>query len=118
MDNISNQSEHQRARSSDVVMDDDNSSNDDDNTAALAAAETISPQEARLDCELEILHKMRQAFASALLMFESARDDLNELGERMDRLRSVSQACRTKLLERQRTQQAQDGDSKKRAAPR
>ncbi len=52
-------------------------------------------EEARLQAELEIVTKMRQAFTAALQMLEAARDDLIEMGWRMERLQQASVQCRT-----------------------
>jgi hypothetical protein len=80
---------------------------DDDQQQANAAAakdddengdEEVSPEEARLDEELHILRKMKQAFASSLHMLEAARDDLVEMGNRMDQLRRASEVCRKAIL--------------------
>jgi hypothetical protein len=63
------------------------------------AMNEISSCEARMDRELEMLRKMRLAMTATLAMFEAARDDLAELGDRMDRLRIASRACRKSILE-------------------
>ena len=60
--------------------------------------EEHSEEEIRLDQELELLRKMRLAFASTLHMFETVRDDLNEMGNRMDRLRTASELCRKAIV--------------------
>ena len=57
-------------------------------------------EEKRLDQEIEIVQKMKQAFATSLLMLETARDDIVEMGKRMDRLRAASEACRKALAEK------------------
>jgi hypothetical protein len=59
----------------------------------------VTQREERLDRELRIVRKMRLALASTLHMFEAARDDLVELGNRMDRLRAASELCRKALTE-------------------
>ena len=73
----------------------------DDNTNDRhqnAESEEKSEEEIRLDQELELLRKMRLAFASTLHMFETVRDDLNEMGNRMDRLRTASELCRKAIM--------------------
>lgn len=63
---------------------------------------TSSPQdEARLEMELLLVRKMRQAFTSSLQMLEAARDDLIGMGLRMERLQQASALCRTALLSRE-----------------
>jgi len=47
-----------------------------------------------LDYELEVVLKLKSAFAASLGMLESARDDILEVGLRMDRLRDASRRCR------------------------
>lgn len=66
-----------------------------------SGAASLTDEEARLDAELEIIEKMKQAFAAGLHMLEAARDDLVEMGNRMDRLRHASELCR-KALEREK----------------
>lgn len=56
-------------------------------------------REARLDLELELVRKLRVALTATLYMFESVRDDVTEMGERMDRLRLASERCRKALME-------------------
>jgi BMFP domain-containing protein YqiC len=48
--------------------------------------------------ELELITKLRLAFAAMLQMLEAARDNLVTLGERMDRLHDTSRQCRMALL--------------------
>ena len=55
--------------------------------------------EAKLDLELKLVKKMRLALTATLHMFEAARDDMREMGKRMDELRESSQSFRTAFLE-------------------
>ncbi len=66
-------------------------------------ARRIVDEEARLNVELEIVRNMRQAFTAALQMLEAARDDLIEMGLRMDRLQQASVQCRTAWQEQTTT---------------
>lgn len=61
-----------------------------------------------LDYELAILRKMRVAFRSTLHMLEAARDDLVEMGQRMDRLKESSERCRTAILKKRQHEQSQE----------
>lgn len=75
------------------------------NDAETAFQETPPPrideaEEERLDYELFLIRRMRLAFESSLHMLEAARDDLVELGARMDRLQRASQLCRQALQEK------------------
>jgi hypothetical protein len=66
---------------------------DDDGDGDDAAAE-----EGRLvDAELRLVRRMRLAFEASLRMLEAARDDLEEMGDRMDRLARASELCRGAL---------------------
>jgi hypothetical protein len=68
----------------------------------------MTQREERLDRELRLVRKMRLALASTLHMFEAARDDLVELGNRMDRLRSASELCRKALREKKAKEDEED----------
>jgi hypothetical protein len=70
-------------------------------------AELIRREE-RLDRELRLVRKMRLALASTLHMFEAARDDLVEMGNRMDRLRAASEICRKALREKKAKEDEED----------
>jgi hypothetical protein len=72
---------------------------EDDSLPAVTSNEE-EEYEARLDYELKVIWKMRVAYASCLYMLESTRDDLVEMGNRMDRLRNVSELCRKALTEK------------------
>ena len=69
--------------------------------------EQISQEDSRLDAELEILQKIKQTFTVSLHMLESARDDLVEMGNRMDRLREASELCRKAISEKQAAEKPQ-----------
>lgn len=56
-----------------------------------------------LDYELYAVRKMRRAFSTTLRMMEATRDDLIEMGKRIDRLAAASQACRQALRAKQET---------------
>ena len=49
-------------------------------------AQALKEEESQLDLELHVIRKMRLAFEASLQMLEAARGDLEEIGERMDRL--------------------------------
>lgn len=68
----------------------------------------MTQREERLDHELRLVRKMRLALASTLHMFEAARDDLVELGNRMDRLRAASELCRKALREKKAKEDPED----------
>ena len=55
---------------------------------------------ASLECELQLVQKLRRTFAACLHLMEAARDDLITLGERMDRLTTASRQCREALAAR------------------
>lgn len=84
--------------------------------------ESISEAEAHLDFELTMIRKMRLAFTATLKLLEAVRDDLGELGHRMDRLTAASRRCRTLLLEKKRIERDykldEAGGSKKRLSKR
>jgi hypothetical protein len=69
--------------------------------------EQISQEDSRLDAELEIVRKIKQTFAVSLQMLESARDDLVEMGNRMDRLREASELCRKAISEKKAVEKLQ-----------
>ena len=83
----------------------DNSTNDDVDASAapilLSSPEEEEQEEARLEYELQVIRRMNQAFSSSLCLLTAARDDLVEMGRRMDRLRHASQQCRRALVEKQ-----------------
>jgi hypothetical protein len=68
----------------------------------------MTQREERLDRELRLVRKMRLALASTLHMFEAARDDLVEMGNRMDRLRASSELCRKALREKKAKEDEED----------
>lgn len=75
--------------------------------------ETDEEHVATLDYELQLIRKIRLAFVSSLRMLEAAREDLVEVGNRMDRLTLASQACRQAFQDkRRREQQAAEASSK------
>ena len=88
---------------SDETTHNDAPSNDDDQSAP----DVMSPEEARLEYELQVIRRMNQAFSSSLCMLEAARDDLVEMGHRMDRLRQASQQCRQAIHKKQASEQRQ-----------
>jgi hypothetical protein len=58
-------------------------------------------EEGRLaDAELRLVRRMRLAFEASLRMLEAARDDLEEMGDRMDRLARASELCRGALRDK------------------
>jgi hypothetical protein len=63
-------------------------------------AEALRVEESQLDLELHVIGKMRLAFEVSLQMFEAVRDDLEEMGRRMDRLAAASGRCRQALRDR------------------
>jgi D-alanyl-D-alanine dipeptidase len=63
-------------------------------------SDDVSEEEARLDVELKVVRKMRLAFTATLKLLEAARDDLVEMGSRIDRLTTTSQKCRATLEEK------------------
>jgi len=64
------------------------------------SSEEDDEEEQLLDCELYLIRKMRLAFAASLRMLEAARDDMNHMSSRMDRLRNASWLCRKALAEK------------------
>ena len=68
--------------------------------------ETEDEIERRLDYELFIIQRMNAAFTASLHMMVTIRDDLIEMGNRMDRLSRASQLCREALQARQEQEQA------------
>jgi hypothetical protein len=63
-------------------------------------AEALRVEEAQLDLEIHLIGKMRLAFEVSLQMFEAVRDDLEEMGRRMDRLAAASGRCRQALRDK------------------
>jgi hypothetical protein len=59
--------------------------------------EALMAEDAQLDLELHVIRKMRLAFEASLQMLEAVRDDLVEMGDRMDRLAAASKRCREAL---------------------
>ena len=75
---------------------------------ATATHQDLTDREQRLDHELRLIRKMRLAFASTLHMLEAARDSMVELGDRMERLQTASELCRTTLEEKKVRDQEAD----------
>jgi hypothetical protein len=65
-----------------------------------AEAEALREEEAQLDLELHVIRRMRLAFEASLQMFEAVRDDLEAMGDRMDRLTAASKRCRLALRDK------------------
>jgi hypothetical protein len=63
-------------------------------------AEALREEESQLDLELRAIGKMRLAFEVSLQMFEAVRDDLEEMGRRIDRLAAASGRCRQALRDK------------------
>ena len=82
--------------------------NRSDEKSAENDPELTQEREERLDRELCLVRKMRLALASTLHMFEAARDDLVEMGNRMDRLRASSELCRKALREKKAKEDEED----------
>jgi hypothetical protein len=74
-------------------------------------ADPQDDQERQLDddMELHLVRRMRLAFEASLQMLEAVRDDLVEMGDRMDRLSRASQLCREAL--RKKKERRGDGES-------
>jgi hypothetical protein len=62
---------------------------------------TVEEEERSLEYELALVRKVRLAMTASLHMLETARDDLEEMGNRMDRLQVSSQVCRQAFLNSQ-----------------
>jgi len=70
------------------------------------SSEEDDEEEQLLDCELYLIRKMRLAFAASLRMLEAARDDMNHMSSRMDRLRNASWLCRKALAEKKKREES------------
>ena len=57
----------------------------------------------RLDKEIHVVRNLRATMISLLQVFESARDDLVVLGDKMDKVRVASERCRKELMKRQQS---------------
>lgn len=79
--------------------------NDESMTDNPSNNETLEEESARLDVEIHLWRQINIALTSTLRMLETARDDLTEMGERMDRLTVASQRCREAMMEKDRQQQ-------------
>jgi hypothetical protein len=67
-------------------------------------------EEGRLvDAELRLVRRMRLAFEASLRMMEAARDDLEEMGDRMDRLARASELCRGALRDKKEREADESG---------
>lgn len=89
-----------------------------DSKEPLNASVNDDDEDARLDFEIQLVRKMRLAFASSLHMLEAARDDLVEIGARMDRLQAASELCRESLRAKQAQESTAEDEAPASADPK
>jgi hypothetical protein len=83
--------------------DDGYQASEDELKQAVEATTRISDDdEARLDYELILVHKLNQTFSASLSMFEAALNGLVDLGKRMDQLTETSRRCREALAQKKK----------------
>lgn len=77
--------------------DNDETEQEEEHVLGQEEREALMAEDAQLDLELHVIRKMRLAFEASLQMLEAVRDDLVEMGDRMDRLAAASKRCREAL---------------------
>jgi hypothetical protein len=98
--------------------------NDDDETLEesnlnhIQQASDEAAYDRRLDTELQLVRKLRSTMTSLLHTLECARDDLTQLGDRVDKVRLASEQCRNTLAMGQETEDTSDQPTDKKPAKR
>ena len=92
-------------------MSNDAMNDSDDNTHGSEDMKHAANPSSASSEELELLRKVRLALGSMLFMLECARDDLVAMGERMDRLRAVSEQCRMALEDKKKKGEQESSSS-------